>query len=123
MGPIVRGTISSSPPGRTGAPPPPPGILKSVAHPVADSDAEIIPLEPSASEPVFEGHENQGWYRILNAASDKIITDELNQAAQLGKQTKIYGRDDEATAVLDTLIRLKGKNPVLLGRLALGKRQ
>lgn|GEM_PF-919098 len=52
---------------------------------------------------------------------DKVITDDIFLERQEGKSLEIFGREKEVSEVFDTLIRLKGKNPVLVGEAGVGK--
>jgi len=52
---------------------------------------------------------------------DRFVTDEVAEQDQLGTLVPMYGRESEANQTIDTLVRLKGKNPVLVGEAGVGK--
>ena len=81
------------------------------------TDGKVIPPPPSVLK-ALEG--NREVLPFLEATHD-IITDRLALARHLDEEIPIFGRQEESARTLDTLIRLKGKNPVLVGEAGTGK--
>ena len=52
---------------------------------------------------------------------EKIFNDDLAELESKGEIIKFFGRDEELHQTLDTLVRIKGKNPVLVGEPGVGK--
>jgi ATP-dependent Clp protease ATP-binding subunit ClpA len=57
---------------------------------------------------------------FLTGTSD-FISDEVAEKEARGELVELIGREAESDAVIDTLARLKGKNPVLVGPAGAGK--
>ncbi len=60
------------------------------------------------------------WDTIEKGTS-RFLTEEVMEAKVEGREEITFGRENESLAVLDTLIRLKGRNPVLVGEAGVGK--
>jgi len=54
-------------------------------------------------------------------AIERFTTDEVEADAAQGRLVPVYGREKEINQVFDTLARIKGKNPVLVGEPGVGK--
>lgn len=54
-------------------------------------------------------------------AIERFTTDEVVAEAADQRLVPVYGRDKEIDQVFDTLVRIKGKNPVLVGEPGVGK--
>lgn len=80
---------------------------------------------PKEFKSVFAEYEQDSEFRsavkIVQKHTAKILTDEVEKANLANEKNAIFGREDETAAVLDTLIRTKGKNPVLVGEAGVGK--
>lgn len=112
-------------------------ILENRQEQLASRPVESTPLNTSRSEresashgdskpsenfrSVFADFDEEDAFQKIKLASDKFLTDEVEKARVARKKSPIFGRDQESAAVLDILIRLKGKNPVLVGEAGVGK--
>lgn len=54
-------------------------------------------------------------------AIDRFISDEVEEQSRNGTLVPMYGREAEANQTLDTLVRIKGRNPILVGEAGVGK--
>ena len=59
--------------------------------------------------------------KILVKTVSEFLTDTLIAQHKSNQSFKILGRDQEAQATLQTLLRIKGKNPILIGPAGAGK--
>ncbi|HUP56690.1 MAG TPA: AAA family ATPase, partial [Bdellovibrionota bacterium] len=56
----------------------------------------------------------EDWYA-------SYLTDQVHEAMRIGASIPILGRDPETMQVADTLVRLKGRTPILVGSAGVGK--
>lgn len=85
------------------------------------SVADVNPNEPPFKQTLTQNAApNSPELTILTIAS-AFLTDEERQDRAKDKQMSIAGRDMEADQVLDTLVRLKGAAPILIGPAGVGK--
>ncbi|MFN7454477.1 MAG: AAA family ATPase [Pseudobdellovibrionaceae bacterium] len=59
--------------------------------------------------------------KIVAQTSIDFLTDSVLESIAGNDEFKIYGRDSEAKDALLTLVRMKGKNPILVGPAGVGK--
>jgi ATP-dependent Clp protease ATP-binding subunit ClpC len=59
--------------------------------------------------------------KIILSVNPRLLTDEVRKKIANGKFQPIADRTEEAQQAINTLIRIKGKNPVLLGEAGVGK--
>ena len=57
---------------------------------------------------------------VLRAGIERVINDDLARDEHAGKLSTVH-RDSEVDQVIDTLVRIKGSNPVLVGEAGVGK--
>lgn len=60
-------------------------------------------------------------HKVVELLADRILTRELRRNQKDHKLVPIIGRDQEIDATIDVLLRMKGKAPVLLGEMGVGK--
>ncbi len=68
-----------------------------------------------------EGEEKMAAAKIILTATTNFMTDEVKKSIENGSFVETLGRDKEAERALDTLVRIKGKNPVFIGIPGVGK--
>ncbi|MCC6276648.1 MAG: AAA family ATPase [Oligoflexia bacterium] len=98
---------------------------------MATRTRRVVPLIEKSSSAIITdvlfkeylmANANRGnnFERILIAATE-ILTDKVRITRRNRTETAIYGRQAEAERVLDLLVRLKGRNPMLVGPAGVGK--
>jgi ATP-dependent Clp protease ATP-binding subunit ClpC len=82
-----------------------------------DAQGKVLPPPPS----VLKSLEGNRLVEPFISATKDVISDRLALSEHLDEEIPIFGREKESASALDTLIRMKGKNPVLVGEPGVGK--
>ncbi|MFN7684767.1 MAG: AAA family ATPase [Oligoflexia bacterium] len=82
-----------------------------------------VPLSTRGSPPVSVLLPLDGSikYADFKLCVERVFNDQIALERYEGKEFEIFGREKETQAALDTLVRVKGKNPVLVGEPGVGK--
>lgn len=98
-------------------------MLLSLSTWVCQTDGLVHATGPSVEQVLRKvADENSRSSLVLFVkAIERYTTDEVTADAEKRRLVPVYGRDKEIDQVFDTLARLKGKNPVLLGEPGVGK--
>jgi ATP-dependent Clp protease ATP-binding subunit ClpC len=95
---------------------------------ISQASVGVVPqatwaVEPSLKEKLEPHLDSKGKspLSIFFKAVERFVTDEVAEQDRLGELVEIYGREKETDEVLDVLVRMKGRNPVLVGEAGVGK--
>lgn len=103
------------------------GSLKGGSYVTAEFQNTMKAM-PRASAPphlpapaTFKDWASSHSFKGLLAGTDKFVSDDVAMAVEKGTWVPVLGRDQETTAGLDVLVRLKGRVPTLMGEAGVGK--
>lgn len=93
-------------------------ILLALAW-VQDSRAQNKPSREVLAQAVQQAPKSP--LALFMKAVERFTMDDIAEQEAAGTLVPMYGREQEADQVLDTLVRVKGRNPVLVGEAGVGK--
>ncbi|MCX9157599.1 ATP-dependent Clp protease ATP-binding subunit ClpA [Niveibacterium sp. 24ML] len=93
-------------------------VVNFISHGITKSPQPA--QKPAAEKPDAEQNESEQETTQANGALENF-TQNLNQAALVGKIDPLIGRDKELERVIQTLCRRRKNNPLLVGEAGVGK--